>query len=182
MSTSDPILPTPERYAEFVQLLTRNHAAVLGYIFSLVPNWSDAEDVLQQTSLLLWEKFDEFEPGSSFARWACTVARFKVMTFLRSRRRDLHVFSDTLHETLAIEGEEELERLEAERRALSECLGKLPARDRETLAAYYSRENSVRQLAEQRRLSPFAIYKAISRARDALLRCIEGRLAAEGWI
>ena len=173
---------TDQRYAEFVRLLSRHHPALLGFVFSLVPNWSDAEDLVQQTSVVLWEKFSEFQPGTDFGRWACTVARFKVMNFLRSRSRDRLVFRGELVEQLADRHEEALPRLEAERKALSGCLQKLPDKDREPLLDYYARRETVQAIARRRGVTIDAIYKVISRARIALLRCMQGRLAAEGYV
>jgi RNA polymerase sigma-70 factor (ECF subfamily) len=169
-----------ELSADFIRLLTGHQAALLGFIYSLVPNWSDAEDLLQQTSVVLWEKFAEFRPGTDFGRWACTIARFKVMNFLKSKGRDRHFFSPEIVEQLADQGEESLAAREAERKALSYCLEKLPTKERQMLMEYYSGRMPVKDLADKREVTPFAIYKAISRLREALLGCIERRLALEG--
>ena len=166
--------------AEFIRLLTGHQAALLGFIYSLVPNWSDAEDLLQQTSVVLWEKFDEFRPGTEFGRWACTVARFKVLNFLKAQGRDRHFFSPEIVEQLAAQGEESVTELEAERKALSYCLEKVPAKERQMLMGYYSDRVTVKDLADKREVTAFAIYKAMSRLREALLDCIERRLATEG--
>jgi RNA polymerase sigma-70 factor (ECF subfamily) len=45
--------------------------------------WNDTQDIFQQTSLVLWEKFDSFETGSNFAAWSCRAARYTAMNFLR---------------------------------------------------------------------------------------------------
>lgn len=166
--------------AEFLQLLTRHQAALLGYIFSLVPHWSDAEDLLQQTSVVLWEKFGEFRPGTDFGAWACTVARFKVLNFLKSKGRDRHYFASDVVEQLAESGVDDLTARESERQALSDCLRKIPAPERQMLMAYYSGKQTVKAMAAKRDVSMDAIYKSMSRLRDALLGCMERRLRAEG--
>ena len=50
----------PLQYERFVQLFARVRDNLFAYIFTLLPHWSDAEDVFQQTSLVLWRKFGEF--------------------------------------------------------------------------------------------------------------------------
>jgi RNA polymerase sigma-70 factor (ECF subfamily) len=40
----------------------------------LVPNLPDAEDIVQQTAVALWEKFDEYDPKLPFTPWACRFA------------------------------------------------------------------------------------------------------------
>ena len=70
--------------SEFVQLFSAHQRGVHAYISALVPSATDADDLMQETSLALWEKFDEFDPQRDFHRWACGVAYISV---LRHRRR-----------------------------------------------------------------------------------------------
>ena len=70
--------PTADRDRRFTEQLQRHHRRLYGYVFTLLRNHQDAQDVFQQTSLVLWEKFDEFQPDTNFLTWACTVARFKA--------------------------------------------------------------------------------------------------------
>lgn len=173
--------PDDRRYEEFVLLYARHQPAVFGYIFSLLPDWADAEDVLQRTSLILWQKFGDFQPGTDFARWGCTVARFTVMKRLRERSRDRLVFDDDILTLLADEGQDDLDRQAAERRALTGCLDKVPADSRAALEGYYGRQATVEQLAARFGRTVAATYKRLSRLRGVLLECIAKRLAAEGF-
>ncbi|MCD4728899.1 MAG: hypothetical protein K8R46_14670 [Pirellulales bacterium] len=45
-----------------MSLFAQVHDSLFAYVFSLLPHWSDAEDVFQQTSLVLWRKFGSFQP------------------------------------------------------------------------------------------------------------------------
>lgn len=165
----------------FVALFARHQPALFAYVLSLVANWADAEDVVQQASVVLWRKFDEFEPGTDFAAWGCRIARFKALNLLRSRGRDRLVFSDELLELIAEEGLEDLDRLEAERRALGQCLERLESEDRRLVQRCHAVGANVRHIAEELGRTPNALYKWLNRLRAALLTCIESRLAAEGW-
>ena len=40
---------------EFVRLLLRHERRIYAFIRSLLPNRDDAEDVLQETSIVLWK-------------------------------------------------------------------------------------------------------------------------------
>jgi RNA polymerase sigma-70 factor (ECF subfamily) len=178
MDSADPgNIADMRRQEEFVLLYTKTSAALFSYILSLLPSWSDAEDVLQQTSLELWRKFREFEPGSDFMAWACRIARYKALTLIRSRRRDRHVFSLELVERIAEEGIAETQRLDAERKALNDCLQKLRASERELLQRCYAVGATIRQVAKEVGRTPNSLYKLINRIREALLHCIEARLA-----
>lgn len=55
-----------QQSATFVALWSAHGPRVYSYIFSLVGSWPDADDVYQETSVVLLEKFDEFEPGTNF--------------------------------------------------------------------------------------------------------------------
>src|SRR5215472_639653 len=82
--------------AEFAARLRQHQTQLFGYIYSPVRDLDDADDLFQQTSLVLWDKFDQFDPSRSFAGWACGVARYEVLNFLRARSRDRLYFSDEL--------------------------------------------------------------------------------------
>lgn len=167
----------------FVSLLSRNQSAIFGYILSLLPKWSDAEDVMQQTSMVLWQKFGELDhksPNFNFTRWACKVAYFKVLNQRKKLCRDRHVFSEDLLELMSEEGMEDISLLETERRALGGCLEKLDGRQRRLVNDYYRGVNSVLQIAQCSGRTPNSIYKTLKRIREWLLRCVENALAAGG--
>ena len=77
----------PEKTREFVQLLLASQRRLYAFIRAQVRSRNDADDLLQQTSAVLWEKFADFQPDGDFARWACGVARLEVLTHLRNQRR-----------------------------------------------------------------------------------------------
>ena len=70
-----------DRESEFARLFQDCHRQLFAYVHVLVRNYTDAEDVVQQTSLVLWRKFGEYQPGTSFAAWACGVGRFEALDF-----------------------------------------------------------------------------------------------------
>src|ERR1700761_1535557 len=57
------------------------------YLLSLLRRRDDAEEVLQQTAQLLWEKFEHYHRGTEFRAWACRVAHFKALEFRQKSRR-----------------------------------------------------------------------------------------------
>jgi RNA polymerase sigma-70 factor (ECF subfamily) len=166
-----------DAYERFTGLLTRHHAALMGFILSLRPNWADAEDLLQQASVVMWRKFPEFQPGTSFAAWACQIARFLVLNHVRKIARDPHVFSEELLDVMSREGAEDVDRLQAQRAALTRCLEKLDAKGRQILARCYEAGSSVKDVADRLGSTPNAIYKTLNRIREALLACVRGETA-----
>ena len=64
--------------AELVQLMMKYQRRIFAYIHTLVPDRSDAEDILQEASLTICEKFNEFTSGTNFYSWACQISYWKV--------------------------------------------------------------------------------------------------------
>ena len=55
---------------EFIRLLMENERRIYAYIRTLLGNAADAEDVLQKTSVIMWDKFPEFDQGDNFIAWS----------------------------------------------------------------------------------------------------------------
>lgn len=164
----------------FSSLLLQNRSRLFGYIYSMLHNWADAEDVYQQTTVLLWEKFDEFETGSDFARWALKVAYFNVKNFQRVQGSRQRYFQGAVMEKL-IDSFEETGNSPAEDRllALIACIKKLSAKKRAILNQRYFEDLPVKELAESVGLQEGAMHTALSRIRKALFQCVNSRLSHE---
>jgi len=166
----------PLRYERFVSLFARIHDNLFSYIFSLLPHWSDAEDVFQQTSLILWRKFGEFrdtDKDGEFLTWACRVAFFEVKNFRRTAGRDRLTFDNDLVERLAGQCEISPQRTSRRRDFLMDCIAKLTEKQRELLTLAYGNESSIRQLAEQMNRSPQTVYNRLNMIRRSLFECVE---------
>ena len=141
----------------------------------------DADDLFQQTSLVLWDKFEQFDPSRSFINWSCGVARYEVLNFLRSRSRKRLYFSDELNLAL-IEAHESLEheQLDDRRDALAGCMKKLRARDLELLETCYGRSVCIQEVASAWGRSTHSIHNSLRRLRRLLFECVRRSLAQEG--
>ena len=64
---------------DFVLLLATCQRPIFLYAMSLLGNVQDAEDVVQESGLVLWKKFHEYQPGTDFVRWACQIARYQSL-------------------------------------------------------------------------------------------------------
>jgi RNA polymerase sigma-70 factor, ECF subfamily len=168
------------RHEEFMRLFLSCEPRLFAFIRSLVFSRADADDVLQETALVLWEKFDQFETGTRFDRWAIRIAHFQVMYHRQKKARDRLRFSDALVEQLADDIVAESEPLEAMQDALAQCLGQLPETDHELIRHRYNGNTTNRDVARESGRSESAISRALNRVYLKLLLCIEGTLAREG--
>lgn len=165
------------RTREFVRLLTQNERRIYSYILSLVPTWADADDILQETNLRLWDEFDKFTPSSDFASWAMRIAFFQVLTFRKRRDRDRRVFSDEFVEAVAAAAAETNDEADLQHHALADCIQKLDDRSRELLRSCYSAGVKIKDIAARLGRSLPATYRALSRIRIALHICVEESIA-----
>lgn len=154
------------------RLLLENRHRIYGYLFTLVRNRADAEDLLQDTSITLWEKFDQFDPQTDFIAWSFRVALWKVKNFQRKQGRAKVTFNEELLELIANRYENEEPRLGRRREVLQDCLEKLNHADREFILARYEPGASAQTAAEHSGRNIQAAYKALARIRKRLHTCV----------
>jgi RNA polymerase sigma-70 factor (ECF subfamily) len=168
-----------QRNEEFMRLFVENQRRVHAFIATLLPNLADAEDVLQETSVTAWRKFSEFQVGTDFVRWACTIARLEVLKYRRQQKPGRLLFSDAMVENLADHQINQSETLEGWNQALADCMAKLRAVDRELFLRCSTSDATARQVADQLGRPANTVYKAIARIRKALVECVQRAVARE---
>lgn len=164
---------------EFVRLFMAHQRRILAFVLSLEPNLSDAEDIVQEVSRVLWEKFDQFERGTNFAAWAFSIVRLEVLEFRRAQSRKPLVLSESLIEQLADDTTARDRQAVARQKALDGCLEGLESRQRDLLAARYARSKKLAELASEFGRSVVTIRKMLRQAYAALAACIDRKLAEE---
>ena len=178
--------PDPTRHSEdknaaqqrFLSLFLRSEREIFRYVAALVPNVADAEDIVQQTALALWEKFDAYDSSQPFTPWACRFALNKTKQWIERRQRWQALLEGGLVEELAQRRDELRPEIETRLKHLERCLTKLPAEQRSMVEGYYYRREIMEKLAEETGRTVAAAYKTLQRIRQALQSCIEN--AAKG--
>lgn len=163
---------------EFARLFSRNARRIYGFVMTLVFSHHDAEEVFQNTSVVLWNKFGEFQPGSNFFAWASKVAYYEVLSFMKQRRRSRMISDDALEllSNAAIALSDESSR---RHEALEDCLSRLNADDRDLLQSRYYHQRPPKQIATMQSRSVDSVYRALSRIHNMLLNCVQRNLARE---
>ena len=166
----------------FLRLFLQNSRRLYAYILTLLPHRGDADDVLQEASLVLWEKFDETRPPDDFAAWGCRIAYFKVLDHYKKSRRDRVRFSQAMLEHVADTAVEHAGglQLDERREALTRCIEKLNPRDRDLLRHRFAEGATTQSTAVQVGRSLDAVYKALAKIRRGLFDCVTKALAREG--
>ena len=106
----------------YIRLLSTHYAQIKSFIFCLLPNASDADDVMQETSVTLWDKFDDYQVGTDFLAWAMTVAKYKVYEFRRNNRHNPIMLDDNVLELIEKENTYVFDHVEERTQALMRCI------------------------------------------------------------
>jgi RNA polymerase sigma-70 factor (ECF subfamily) len=171
--------PPPESYETFVRLFVTHEGRLRGFLRTLLSDWDDVDEVMQETSIIAWRKFAQFDVATNFMAWAAAIARFEALKHRRKQARDRLVFNDEIFELLADESLENADNLVAHRSALGKCLEKLDERQKELLHLAYQPGVKFHEVAEKAGKSAQAFYKTIQRMRAMLLDCAEKHMRQE---
>jgi RNA polymerase sigma-70 factor, ECF subfamily len=157
----------------FTALFRQHGRAIYSHIRALVPHISDADEVFQETSVTLWEKFDQYQPKTDFRAWAYRIAYYKV---LQLRDRQVHsprLFSQQFLELMSEELIVMSDVLDAHTEALLACREKLNQRDRNLLDRFHCDGATAKGVARQMGRNVDYVYRAIRRIHNVLIECIE---------
>lgn len=173
-----PSVCVPEKSSLFLPLFIRHERRIYAYIFTLVPRRADADDLLQETSLVLWDKFDVTNPPTDFLAWGRRIAYHKVLDYYKkSKRADARlsqVFLNRVSESAA--DTKLVPQLEERREALAACVEKLPPRARDLLTYRFVEGATTQSTAELVGKSVDAVYKALAKLRQSLFECVQKRM------
>ena len=158
---------------EFLRLYVANQKRIQSFILTLVPNWSDADDIMQEVTSMMWSKFNDFELGTNFVAWGIKIARYKILEFRKRFGRGRVHFSDDLLE--AVEGSvvELGEQMDRRIDALQKCRKKLNSKDRELLRMRYEQDVNISDMAKRIDRSERGMYRDMARIHGVLERCVK---------
>jgi RNA polymerase sigma-70 factor (ECF subfamily) len=161
----------------FFRLYTSIQSRLYAYILTMVHNEHDAEELLQETAIYLWEQFDQYEEGTNFWAWAACVAKFRVLDFHKKNRKTRPLFENSVYQQLfeiaATTSEDSVERS----RALKACLDKLGAPEQKLLSLRFHDNFSVQRIAQVTGRSRHGLYKTISRILGLVRDCMTRTMA-----
>lgn len=164
----------------FIRLWTAHQPSVANYVHALVRDRSAAEDLLQETALLAFRKFAEYDGQRPFVAWALGIARFKVMGLRRDAARNRLVFDDEALETFtdawAQQSQGRSERVET----LEDCIGQLASHAQVVVKLRYFEDRTAEQIAEKLGANGGSIRVTLQRIRTQLRECIERKMRLEG--
>lgn len=169
----------PDKTVRFVSLLANSERRLAAFVLSVVPNFADADEVLQETKVRLWEQFDNYDPSKSFDAWARSIAYFQVLTYRKKAEREKLVFSTELLDALNLSYANSEKEISLYSAALESCLKRLSKKNQSLLSAAYSGCTRLDDAAQSFGMTVAAVKKALYRSRAALHECIVRRIRSE---
>ena len=163
----------------FVELYSLNYNRIRSFILTLVPNTAEADDILQETSRVMWEKFDQFQPGTNFASWAVTIAKFQVLKY-RKKFNPKVPLSTEIIDTLSDDFNRPMEKENEQLDALRICLKKLEKKDYNLIQSRFEQKKTARELSKQVGVAMNTIYRNESRIISILQNCVYKTLGIRG--
>jgi RNA polymerase sigma-70 factor (ECF subfamily) len=161
------------QHEQFLRLFLEVQPRIYSYIRTMIYNRADAEDVLQNIAAVLWKKFDEFEIGTRFDQWACSIAYHQIRAHFLKKQRDRLVFSEDVLTLIAEKAVVESAAIGQFQDGLQHCLDRLPDQDREMVRLRFEPQATNRTVATALGRSETAVSRALHRVYGLLLRCIE---------
>lgn len=161
---------------EFMGHVIYGQKRIFAYILAMVPNHSEAEDILQDTLTIMWRKFDEFERGSNFVAWGIAIAKYGILKYRRSTNAPKLQLDDDVLGLVEKQSGGMFEKLDDRMDALKNCIKKLSDKERTYLDMRYRQGLSFRRIAAPIGLTSAGVFKALSQIHCKLMRCINKSL------
>lgn len=100
LKISDRLMKRVSNYdaRAFEQLYNQSSGAVFGLAMSIVANKVDAEDVVQNTFITIYEKIQSYVPEGKAMAWIFTIARNHAYMIIRDKKKHAHIDLDDVHD------------------------------------------------------------------------------------
>lgn len=159
---------------EYHRLLYRNQRRIYAYVLRCVGNYSDSDDIMQDTISIMWRKFSDFEPGSDFVAWGRKIAHFRILEYRRQMQKcGIVQYTDEIFEELASQVSPAKDELDDRSEILKKCLKKLKEKYFTVVKLRYYEDSTPKEIAGRIGLSVSNVYQILSRAHGYLMTCMK---------
>jgi len=165
--------------AAFAEIVRRHQGAIYGYLRSRLLEPADAEDLCQEVFLRCYVGRARFDESALVRPWLIGVARNVLREHIRTvvRRHEIAWTELCLELETMVPADEGL--YDDVVGYLPDCLESLGQSARQALDLYYRSKLRLAEIGERLRRSVGAVKLLMYRSRQALRRCLDGKLARE---
>ncbi|YCM42799.1 sigma-70 family RNA polymerase sigma factor [Verrucomicrobiaceae bacterium 227] len=166
----------------FVALLVTNQQRIFRFLMTLVPGRADAEDLLQQTCLTLWQNRAKFDPEmGEFSSWAYAIAHNHVRNFRRREKTRRTVLSEEVTLSLISTRAKHPTLMDEWQQSLVHCMERLTPHQQKVVRESYG-GSSIKAAAKTSGRTANALYKILRHLRERLRECIQKTVTEGGTI
>jgi RNA polymerase sigma-70 factor (ECF subfamily) len=160
---------------QFIYLMSTHQRKIYSYVLTAVGRQTIAEEIMQQTFLMMWRNFSRFEEGTNFSAWGKEIAKYEIFNYRKKKAKELFLDHESLNRVL--EAAQEVEKASDQRiKALDGCLKKLTEKNRNLIQYRYNEGLACTVIAEKTNFPVSTIYKTLARVHSSLQECIQRTL------
>lgn len=164
----------PNKADGFLNRLMQKQMRIYAFILSMVRNYEDADDILQDTVNTMWQKYPESQPINDFVAWGIQIAYYKILDYRKKQRGNIHIhYNDQLFEKMLPVIKETDRYSDVRLEKLKSCLKRLGTRESKFIELRYYQDLKPRQISSLLGLSILNVYKIMSRIHSQLLQCVK---------
>jgi RNA polymerase sigma-70 factor (ECF subfamily) len=170
---------------ELVKQAIHHRDSLSAFAYSLLRDWELVEDVLQEAILVVMNKWEEYQEGTSLYAWFRTIVRFKALQAIEKRSKRARPMDEKLLTVISesfqkFQDDDTSDRAQKVRLAMETCMSKAQPTGRQVLTSFYWQKKSSEEIALETGRSPNAVRLALSRVRKFIRECMAKRLEEEG--
>ncbi len=160
----------------FAALVHEHADMLLAYIRATVHDPGSVDDIFQETMLVAWRRFDDYDPARPLAGWLRGIARKLILAhFSRLKKRPVYC-----HDTVLQALDARLEHIDRQKgdtwtdkiAALDICLEHLPPVLHQCIDLFYREQKKTEEIAENVKATRESVKKRLQRARALLADCL----------
>ncbi|MDD2952964.1 MAG: RNA polymerase sigma-70 factor [Parabacteroides sp.] len=158
-------------YISYNKLFDRYYGCLCQYVYGLLMDKDDAEDVVQELFLTLWKNRERIEIRENVSGYLYRMARHLALNFIRSKKQMGSLPEDQDQLLLSYEDN----RLETEefKIALYDCIDRLPDRSREVLLLHRVKGLKQKEISDELSISVKTIKNQIWMSLQKLKKCLD---------
>ena len=166
-----------------IQQYLQLRSEFMGYLYAITRDAELAEEVYQNSAVVVIEKANSDEEIRNFRAWAKEVIRRQALHAIRTRETSrrhgraiapelLDAIADTFSKDQSTESV-----VHNEATAMQKCVDELPDEKRKLIAMRYKSDAGFDEISSSMNSTPAAVQRALSRIRKVLHDCTQRRLA-----
>jgi RNA polymerase sigma-70 factor (ECF subfamily) len=154
------------------KLLNLYKGRIFSYVYRIVRNYHDAEDITFDTFIKCFHALPTFDLSRPFATWLFTIAHNLTMDYFRRSKQEYEYFDEQHASTQNLEEEFGRQR---KIELIDQAIMELPPVDRELVILFHKEEHSYEEISEIMKIPVTTIKTRLHRARKRLRQLVHGK-------